>query len=277
MSRLKADMINDDNYYVYMKDIWTDTAWELITALRDIYVADFYPVPEPNFLAYNLMSISFFFNTKYQRLYMTYKLDDNRTVKVRTPDEIIYNKIYDRLRCIPRDNDIKLSIIGVPTAIPENSMNRSYGNVRESYANLRIDTQTIWTNIPGPKGTHYTYFIEDASRLKDDIAKKNMSDEEVQEYCNKVVQLNKQYIQIPIPDYYLAFNKYKELYKEYFDRDLYPIEEWRRFTLYFDVKHNYDEENLDKEYHNIGHIHNWDRVKQYIIDYAIAHGKIVND
>lgn len=277
MSRLKADMINDDNYYVYMKDIWNDAACELVSALRDIYVADFYPVPEPNFLAYNLMSISFFFNTKYQRLYMSYKLDENRVVKLRTPDKIIYNKIYDKLKSIPVDYDIKLSIIGTPTAMPENSMNRSYGNVREAHNNLRIDTQTIWTNVPGPKGTHYTYFIEDASRLKDDIAKKNMSDEEVQEYCNKVVQLNKQYIQIPNPDYYLAFSKYKVLYKEYFDRDLYPIEEWRRFTLYFDVMHDYDEESLDREYHNTGHVHNWERVKQYIIDYATAHGKPIRD
>ena len=66
MSRSKTDMINDDNYYIFMQDIWNDAAWELITALRDIYVADFIPVREPNYLAYNLMSISFFFNSENQ-------------------------------------------------------------------------------------------------------------------------------------------------------------------------------------------------------------------
>jgi len=276
MSRSKTDMINDDNYYIFMQDIWNDAAWELITALRDIYVADFIPVREPNYLAYNLMSISFFFNTQYQRLYMTYKLDEDRVIKVKTPDRIIYNMIYDRLKSIPRDNDIALSVIGVPTAIPENSMNRSYGVVRQTHNNIRIDTQTMWSIVPGPKGTKYSYFIEDSSRLQDDIRKKNMSDEDIQEYCSKVVQLNKQYIQVLHPDYNQAFDKYKILYKEYFGRDLYPVEEWRRFTLYFDVKHDYAGESLDEEYHNIGHVEDWWRVKQYIIDYATAHGKPVN-
>ena len=271
--RSKSCQITDDNYYEFMPDIGSDTVEKILNALREVYVASYIPVPEPNELAYNTLSISMFYDTKYNRLYLTYKLDKDRTVAIRKSDKELYNRIYDKVMMIAKEQDIKLSIIGLPTAIPENSNNRSYGRISQNGKYIRIDTQTIWRNIPGPDDIPYDWFIQNRPLLEDDIRKKNMHPRDVQEYCNRVVELNKNYL-LSGGDMYEAFNDYKDIYNEYFDKELTPIEEWRAFTIYINVIHDFEKERLEDEDHDMGHVYDFDKVRKFIVEWGVEHGKI---
>lgn len=274
MSRPKSMIINDDNYFEYCTDIFNDTIWSVLLGLREFYTARFSFVPKPNYLAYNLMSISMFMDVNTQRMYLTYTLDFDRSVGLRVPDEDLYNNVYDKVKMIQKDYDIKASIIGTPTSKPEYSLNRSYGIIRENNkGKLRIDTQTLWENIPGPKDTKYSWFVQNKAQLQDDIRKNNMHPSQVAEYCQQVIEINKQYLDIAHPRYQVAFQQYQHLYKETFGRDLKPVEDWKIITVYFDVLHDSDAEFAQDEYHDMGSAPNFKEVREYIVEWAREHHK----
>jgi hypothetical protein len=275
MSRKKEYMINDTNYYKFMVDIGSDVVEYFLNALREIYVATFLPKPEPNFLAYNLLSISMFYDTSINRLFVTYRLDDDRTQGIRMSDCEIYNRVYDKLYMITKDQDIKLSIVGEPARLPEFSNGRAYGITSLNSERLRIATRSLWTNIPGPHDTIYSRFLEDKSMLQDDIRKNNMDSSDVARYCQEVVGINKRYLDTDYPKYNDAFDAYAYTYKNYFGRTLKKVEEWRAFTIYIDVTHDVDAEKINDPDHDMGRVLEFERVKEYIREWAIAHNKEV--
>ena len=273
MARKKND-ITDDNYYMYMIDIGADIVKKILDGLGEKYVATFVPVPEPNILAYNLMTISLFLDTERPRLFVTYKLDQDRTVGLRCSDTELYNRVYDKLHMIIRDQDLPITIIGEPTRLPEFSLNRQYGSQDQENKYLRSFTQSMWTITPGPNTSKYTYFIENRDQWKDDIRKVNAKPEDITRYLADVENINSTYINISNPDYQSAFNDYKILYKNYFDRDLKEVEEWRQITIFIDVRHDFKAEQEEGQFHE-SKIEHFERVSQYIREWAVAHGKPV--
>jgi hypothetical protein len=277
--RSRADMINDDNYYMYMIDIGEDIIInKIIDTLRDIYTANFKIVPEPNFLAYNLLSVNMFYDTRINRLYITYRLDDARSVGLHNVyDSQIYNKILDKLNMVSKEQDIRVSVIGTPTALPQDSLNRSYGIIRHDQFHLRADTEYMWTIEQGPYNDRYrTYFIENTNKLKDNISKNRTKPEDINEYFNKVNRINQKFINDKTEiNYKKAFKEYSKLYKSYFNDTPKEVEEWRVISIYIDVTHDVEKEKLQPFEHDRGHIIYPERVKEYIRQWAIDHGKEV--
>ena len=268
--------ITDENYYEYMPRIGSEVAKRAILGLSQVYTAQYKPVPGPNRLAYNIFSISMFFDTTKNRLFVTYRLDDSRVSSIRTPDRELYNRINDEINMVAKDEDIKVSIIGIPTSKPEYDIARPYGITRQNPQYIRTDTEFMWNFVPGPNETSYRYFVQNEARLKDDIRKLNMHPRTVNEYFTNVNKINKKYIQDrPIPRYDLAFRMYKRFYKYYFGSEPKEVEDWRAFTIYIDITHDVEEEKAQKFIHDEGKIFYFERVEEYIKQWGRDHGKDV--
>lgn len=272
--RDKFSMINDDNYYEFMVDIGEEVVRRVLSPLADIYTAVYTPVPAPNYLAYNLMSVSMFYDTKYSKLYVTYKLDEDRLLSVRQYDSRIYRSINKNIETVQRDEDILVEVVGEPISKPEYGRQYSLGDM-VVYRPIKVDTEFMWNIIPGPYDKSFPYFVSNVERFKDNIRRNNVSIDKVQEYLNKVVDINKRYIDKTDPDYERGFKKFANAYKRYLNYTPRIVEEWRGFTIYIDVKHDTIAEKLDNPKHDRGHIEHPERIKQYITTWAIAHGKRV--
>lgn len=273
--RKQEYVITDENYYEFIPDIGSDVVHKVIEGLSEVYTAIYKPVPEPNYLAYNLLSISMFFDTAKNRLFLTYRLDDARTVGIKASDKELYNRIYDKVYMITKEQDIKLSVIGVPTSKPEYSDDRSYGITRQNSKYIKVDTESMWSIKPGPKELEYTYFIQNDARLKDDIRKKNLHPKKVDEYFDAVNKINNKYLIKSHPEYDLAFNTYKKSYKHYFDTEPKEIEDWRAFTIYIDITHNVETEQSYAYDHDYGKVIDFYKVEEYIKQWGRDHGRYV--
>lgn len=271
--RKKYDVITDDNYFDQMIPIIKDSIDYIIKALReDCYTAIFVPKSKTNELAINAMSMSFAFDVDTNRLYTNYVLDKDRFLAVRKSDRAIYNYIYDRLRMIQNDYDIRLSIIGEPTRIPEHSKNRANYLIDQDANALRVGTRSIWDIKPAPSGKIKSYFIENKNLLNDDIRKYNLSSQDQASFCANVVNLNKIYMFEPHPDLHTVFDKYNEIYNTYFNKQLKPIEDWKTFNIYFHVIHDIEKEKIDDPLcHDNGDFIERERVDEYLENWRRSH------
>ena len=273
MARGKTEVITDDNYFEYVIPIAKDTINYIVKALRnDCYVATFTPKPKTNELALNTMSISFFFDVDYNRLYVNYVLDKDRFIAVRYSDRQIYNHIYDHLKMIQKDYDIKLSIIGEPTRIPENSRGLANYLVDQEANVIRVSTRSIWDITPAPKGKVTSYFIENKNLLNDDIRKYNISRDLQMDFCKDVDALNREYMHEPHPDLHEVFDRYNNIYNHYFDKQLKSVEDWKTFTLFLDVRHDFEKEKIDDPLcHDNGKFVKTERIDEYLENWRKSH------
>lgn len=266
-------IITDDNYYDFMVDIGEDVVRKILSTIADIYSADYRPVPYPNPLAYNTMSISLFYDTKYGKLYVTYKLDEGRLEAVKVYDSEIYARVNKNIQTIQRDQDIVVGIVGEPASKPKYSRHYPYTSTNMYYP-LEVNTEFFWNYIPGPENKEYPFFIGNTNTLKDNIRKNNIHPKTVQEYFDKVIEINQTYLSnMSNMQYELAFKKYISASKTYMKYIPRVVEEWRSITIYIDVRHDTHAEKLNSIDHKRGKLEYPERIRQYIIDWAREHGK----
>ena len=307
MARLK-DVITDDNYFEYLIPIGSSAVEYIVRALQEVYTAKFIVKMKPNFLMDNLLTISMFFDTKRNRLYLSYKLDKDHIIAVRASDIELYNRIYSYTHTqLIDDYSIGVSFIGDQVDKPENTHFREYGNdMNDLY--LRNSTQFMWTIETKPNGNKYTYFIENRDILEDDLRKRLIKDswdistiiedgveKEIKtrktpkdimpEYNEKVFEINKKYdlskvdgpasTAVIYGDYDGAFEEYQSVYNEYFERTPEKVPEWKAFTVFVSVEHNFDQEKIAYEQHPYGKFINPEETEHYIAKWAHDHGKYV--
>jgi len=269
--------INDINYYKYLPEIGSDTVKKIINALRNVYTATYRPILKPTKYAYNSLSVSMFFDTTKNKLVVTYRLDDERAL-LKVSDRELYNRIYDELITITKVHDIEVEIIGVPTSKPEYSRGRSYGIERQNLQYIRVDTEYMWTIVPGPNRLPYRFFIQNTARLNDDIRKQNMHPKKVEEYFRFVNKINERYVEgQDNPDYDRAFRAYRRIYRYYFKTEPKEVEDWRAFSVYIHITHNSRKEQLQEQEHDRGKILEFEKVKEYIKQWGRDHGRWVPD
>ena len=145
MSRKLSQVINDENYFEWIIPIGQSAVEYIIRGLQERYTARFTVRMEPNYIMDNLMTVSMFFDTQINRLYLTYKLDRDRLISVRAYDKELYNRIFDNLQSqLVNDYDIGLTIVGDPTSLREYSLGREYrGNGLNSLF-IRNYAQYLW-------------------------------------------------------------------------------------------------------------------------------------
>jgi hypothetical protein len=108
----------------------------------------------------------------------------------------------------------------------------------------------------------------------DNIGKNKIPQEKVLEYFNKVMELNKSYLlNEPDPDYTKVFKKYISIHKKYLKYSPRIVEDWRQFTIYINVMHDFEAERLNSPDHDNGYLYNRERIKEYIKDWAKKHHK----
>lgn len=293
MSRM-GNIITDDNYYMYMIDIGTNIVDKIIYGLRERYTARFEPVPDINPLAYNLLIINLFYDVERPRLYVTYRLDEDRTIGVKWSDSELYNRIYSNLRMAEKEEDIPITVIGEPTRLPQFSNYRQYGVFDQDDYWLRADTQFLWYAYNGDerKSILYPYFIENKAQLKSDIAKSGISKSRLDEYMEEVKQINLTYLRTnqgqetlypEYSDFQDAFDEYKLVYKSFFGRDVVCLDtnngkpNWKTISIFINVQHDVYAEKSSPQIHDCGTVENFGRVPQYIREWAIENGKPVPD
>ena len=247
------------------------------------------------YLMDNLFTISMFFDTQRNRLYLTYKLDQDRHIGLNVYDSEIYNRIFDNLQWqLTKDYQIGLTIVGDPTSKLENSRGREYKGNDTTSLFLRNDTQYLWTILgQAPHGAPYTYFVQNRNMLIDDIKKRFakdswktevIDDEEVQvpiipedimpEYNEAVLDINSRYnFQDPNVDYDVAFDEYQTIYNNYFNRIPENIPEWKAFTIYVNIDHIVEQEKMNYQDHPRGKYKNPEEVEHYIAKWAYDHGR----
>lgn len=303
MSRKLSQVINDENYFEWIIPIGQSAVEYIIRGLQERYTARFTVRMEPNYIMDNLMTVSMFFDTQINRLYLTYKLDRDRLISVRAYDKELYNRIFDNLQSqLVNDYDIGLTIVGDPTSLREYSLGREYrGNGLNSLF-IRNYAQYLWKidNLVSDtkEKTSYTYFVENRSMFQDDLNKRMIKDSRdehheivipkdiMPEYIEKVKKINEKYKfyrnEIPgdpddtiFRDYNAAFAEYQNIYNEYFDRIPENIPEWKGFTISINVDHDFDKEKGDYQDHPYGKFKNPDEVEHYIAKWAHDHGKYV--
>lgn len=293
MSRM-GNIITDDNYYMYMIDIGTNVVDNILNGLREKYTARFEPVPDLNPLAYNPLTINMFYDVERSRLYVTYKLDKERTIGLRCTDTELYNRVYTHMKMASREIDIPITVIGEPGRLPQYSHNRQYGVLDSDYYWLRASTQFLWYTIdgfdngwtqPGYKGPSiYPYFVENKAQFKDDIAKSGITKVQLDNYIEEVRQLDLSYIHsnyLEISDYYDMFTQYQQIYNNYFGRTPIILKgegfkpHWKTITIFINVQHDTYAEKSNPQIHDYGKVVNFDRVSQYIREWAIENGKQV--
>lgn len=307
MARKLSQVINDENYFEYIIPIGRDAVEYIVRGLQEKYTAKFTVRMEPNYLMDNLITVSMFFDTQRNRLYLTYKLDRDRVIALRAYDSELFNRVFDNLqKWIVRDYDIKLSIVGDPTSLPEYSLNREYGNVDMNDLYLRNCTQYLWTiNGLEPNGASYTYFVDNRNMLIDDIKKRlvresvhktiidnkpvydfTTPEDIMPEFNARVNEINEKYNfyrnrmpddpeGIIFRDYNAAFAEYQNIYNEYFNRIPENIPEWKAFTISINVEHDFNSEKMDYQDHPCGRYINPDEVEHYIAKWGYDHGKYV--
>lgn len=270
--------INDDNYYKYLPEMGSDTVKEIVRALRNVYTATYRPIWLPTKYAYNTLSVSMFYDTTKNKLVVTYRLDDDRIIGIKASDRELYNRIYDDLIKITKIHDVELAIIGLPTSKPEYSRGRSYGVERQNIQYLRVDTEYMWTIVPGPNKLKFTYFIHNTARLQDDIRKQNMHPKKVEEYFRFVDKINAKYITgHDFPDYDKAFRVYQRIYRYYFKTEPKKVEDWRSFSIYIHINHNVRTEEAQRYEHDRGRWIDFENVKEFIKRWGREHGRWVPD
>lgn len=284
--RQNSTVIDDKNYYEFMVDIGEDTVKRVISSIADIYIARYRPVPELNYLAYNTMSVSMFLDTRYSTLYVTYKLDKDRKTALDNIDDKIYRTVNKAIETIQRDYDITVNIVGDPIKQPEfgkdypimgsSDLSPDYviGGRRPYAGFIRVDTEYLWNIIQGPYDRVYPFFIQNKATLEDNIRRNKLTSDEVQEYFDKVVDINWNYIQAtPDPDHVKAFKKYISLNKKTFNFTPKIVEDWRQFTIYINVDHDTIAESANSPDHDRGILDHGERIREYIIDWAKKHHK----
>ena len=187
-----------------------------------------------------------------------------------------YKKVNKTIDTIQRDYDIVVNIVGDPIRLPQFGHDYPIMGTTDmsDYGKIEVATEFLWNIIPGPYDITYPFFIQNKARLEDNIRKNNLSSEKVQEYFNKVIEINKTYINdSETPDHVKAFKKYITLNKKTFGYAPKIVEEWRQFTIYIDVTHNFKEENYNSPDHDRGYLDNAGRIREYIIDWAKKHHK----
>lgn len=301
MSRKLSQVITDENYFEFVIPIGKSIVEYIVRGLQEKYTARFSVKMEPNFLMENLLCISMFFDTQRNRLYVNYRLDYERGVSLRTYDTELYNRVYDYAQSqLVNDYDIGLTFIGEPTDNdPKKSMGREYQGNEMSNLYLRNDTQFMWTIKTEPNGNPYTYFVQNRSMLEDDLRKRLVKDSRreetiiehgeekiiyvpitpkdiMPEYNADVIDINNRYdFWNKDVSYLAAFREYQNVYNEYFNRIPEIIPEWKAFTIYIDVDHNFAEEAMDYEYHPYGKFSNPDETEHYIAKWGFDHGRYV--
>ena len=301
MARKLSQVINDINYFEWIIPIGQAAVEYIIRGLQEKYTAKFTVRMEPNYLMDNLLTISMFFDTKRNRLYLTYKLDRDRAIALKAYDSELFNRIFDNLQSqLINDYDVRLTVVGEPTDLPEYSLNREYRGNDMNSLYLGNSTQFLWTiNGLEPKGASYTYFVENRSILEDDIRKRLVKDSRVEEtiieegeekiiyvpvtpkdimpeYNDAVKDINLRYdFNDPNVDYNAAFAEYQNLYWEYFKRIPENLPEWKGFTISINVDHDFDAERMDYQDHPYGKFVNPDEVEHYIAKWAHDHDKYV--
>lgn len=289
MPRKLSQVIDDENYFEWVIPIAQSAVEYIVEALREKYTAKFTVRLEPNYLMDNLMTVSMFFDTQRNRLYLRYKLDKDRNISFGN-DVILYNNIYDGLySALINDFFVRLSIIGDPTDVPENTRNRYYGKQDMTNICLRNDTQFLW-NVLGeePRGSSNKYFVQNRDILVDDIEKRLVKDswnedgecvtpkDIMTNYNNEVLEINNNYdFTNGNVDYDAAFAEYQNIYNKYFNRIPESIPEWKGFTISINVEHNFAEEQSGDERHNRGIFVNPNDVSHYLTKWAKDHGKYV--
>ena len=292
MPRINSNIITDENYFEYLIPIGRDVVDYVIAGLREKYTAVYRPVPEYNPLAYNILSISMYFDTDYSTLYITYKLDENRKVAVKASDKELYNRIYDKMHMIDKEQDITMHIVGEPS-IADNYLRKRENPKLDIDKNcLRLGTRSVWDVRDKEYGRITSYLVENKALYEDqlrklkikinqedisDIEKQNQYNEIQSNFCKNVIKLNKRYIWVPKPDEHKAFKEFSTIYKNYYNNELKEVEEWKGFTIYIDVTHDYDEERLDPQIHNIGRFLEKERVEKYIAKWGHDHDRWVPD
>lgn len=297
MARKLSQVIDDENYFEWIIPIGQTAVDYIIDALRDKYTANFKVEMSPNYLMDNLLTISMFFDTQRNRLYLTYKLDIERHIALRVYDTELWNRIFDKLQWqLTNDYQITLSVVGDPTDKPERSRGREYKGNDITSLFLRNDTQYLWTILgQEPNGNPYTYFVENRNMLIDDIKKRLVKDswktevidgenvkvpiipEDIMpEYNVEVLEINSRYnFQDPNIDYNAAFAEYQNVYNKYFNRIPENIPEWKSFTIFVNVDHDEDAERMDYYDHPRGKYLNPEEVEHYIAKWGYDHGKYV--
>ena len=166
MSRTGNKVITDENYYYWMIPIGFDVTNYVIDGIRDKYVATYYPRSYPNDLAWDVLSISFFYDTQRGVLYITYKLDMGRNSMLVPNDTELYQRIYNNIMTwARRENNIPIFIIGDPNQKPEYSFHEMYDGPDNEQFYLKQDTQFLWNINQGPKNSYYQYFITNRETL----------------------------------------------------------------------------------------------------------------
>lgn len=261
----------DKKYFDFVIRIGEDAIDAVTSALCEYcYSGKIYPVPNPNELLYNTMSISFFYNTRTSTFYITYELDELRKRSVQISDREIYNRIYSALRWTAEYFHLKMVVVGEPTSRIEYSCGRSNYLTCQNGNSLNVDTRTVWSYKKGKKGTIHSYFIEDKNLLNSDMSKINMTQEQYADYCQEVIALNKSDMVIN-PNLRTVFDKFVPIYERYFNRTLKPTEDWKSFTIYFNIDHDYEEEARKIQYHKPMELIFRERIMQYLEEWRQSH------
>ena len=264
----KEDQITELNYYDWMAIIGKDLVQYIINGLQEEYTASYIIKSEYSELAGNFLPITFYFDIYHNVMYVYYELDKDRTIACRTPDRVLYNRIYNRVMQINKEYEIMVQIVGYPTSKQIFSNYKSNPLVDIENKILRPSTIALWD--VSPRGYLKPYFLESVGMLYDSIRKNYVSDENVGKYLNEVLELNKNLVlhgpnNTRVEVFEDAFEQFNVIYKKYFGDTLPRYEDVKTFNIYVDVIHDQEQERLDPEIHKTGHIYNLDRVPEIIL------------
>lgn len=193
----------------------------------------------------NVVSIQYFFDEKYRKVYLYYDID--KLTRLKRGQAYMYKRINAKLlNNFSKQTRLRLCLVGPASRLADRNYDNNT-NYDSSRPYLRYSTFSYWeTAFSGWQ------FIEDDKRsflryynyLRPFINTDNSHinpDEHMKEYCMKVADINARYKDQDLHKHSViskAFKEYADLNKEYFGKELKPIKQEDIVTLFIEIVHN---------------------------------------